>query len=245
MADWNPTDPDAVNVHYDLSAWTFDQQAELAAAMADHEVPHAWDGSELVVPESREDEADELIDEVERRLGIEDASVALGGPAPEAQDLADGVDATEYDLGEWPAADTAALEHALADAGIPFRWEERVLLVATDDEPVVDALLDEIEHGDYADVQGEGDTSEVLTELFLAAERLRSDPLDAAGLEHLRRVGDLDPERPPFGVTPRLWQQACTRADALLDALVGDDEPDGDATMEAAARLHDLLRDTV
>ena len=37
MTDWNPDDPDAVRVHYDLSAWTFDQQAELAAAMADAE----------------------------------------------------------------------------------------------------------------------------------------------------------------------------------------------------------------
>ena len=62
MTDWNPNDPDATRVHYDLAAWDFDQQAELAAAMADAEIPHAWEGTELVVPESHEDAADELIE---------------------------------------------------------------------------------------------------------------------------------------------------------------------------------------
>ena len=49
--DWNPNDPDATRVHYDLSDWSFEQMAELAAALADAVVPHAWDGNELIVPE--------------------------------------------------------------------------------------------------------------------------------------------------------------------------------------------------
>ena len=35
MTDWNLNDPDAVRVLYDLSAWNFEQQAELSAEMAD------------------------------------------------------------------------------------------------------------------------------------------------------------------------------------------------------------------
>jgi hypothetical protein len=50
--DWNANDPDATRVHYDLASWSFEQMAELAAALADAEIPHAWDGNELIVPES-------------------------------------------------------------------------------------------------------------------------------------------------------------------------------------------------
>ena len=68
--DWNPNDPDATRVHYDLAAWSFDQQAELASALADAEIPHTWEGAELVVPEHREADADTIINAVEARLGI-------------------------------------------------------------------------------------------------------------------------------------------------------------------------------
>ena len=61
MTDWNPNDPDATRVYYDLSMWTFDQQAELSAAMADAEVPHAWEGTELMVPEESEADTDAII----------------------------------------------------------------------------------------------------------------------------------------------------------------------------------------
>ena len=52
--DWNPNDPDATRVVYDLSAWSFDQQAELASELAEAEVPHTWDGSDLMVPVAAE-----------------------------------------------------------------------------------------------------------------------------------------------------------------------------------------------
>ena len=68
--DWNPNDPDANNVMYDLARWSFDQQAELAAELAEADIPHTWDGSELVVPESHEAAADSTITRVEARLGI-------------------------------------------------------------------------------------------------------------------------------------------------------------------------------
>ena len=34
--DWNPNDPDATRVHYDLAMWSFDQQAELASDLAEY-----------------------------------------------------------------------------------------------------------------------------------------------------------------------------------------------------------------
>jgi hypothetical protein len=72
--DWNPDDPDATRVHYDLSRWSFDQQAELASDLAEAEIPHAWDGPELMVPDEFEAAADAAIAIVEERLGITDGA---------------------------------------------------------------------------------------------------------------------------------------------------------------------------
>jgi len=256
MTDWNPSDPDAVRVHYDLEAWTFDQQGELAAALADAEIPHAWEGAELLVPEDVEQEVDLLIADVEARLGIVDPATPaldrgeLDGPAPQPVLLAEDVPATEYDLDEWPPEDVQAVRHALAEAGIPFRWEEPVLLVSTEDEELVDDLLDEIEEGgvvgtDELVAAGDGDesASEALTTFFLAGERLRTDPLDPDGLEQLlAATADADAADAPFGVAPRLWQQTCGLADQLVDALTADEGPERDEAMALATQLHDLLR---
>jgi hypothetical protein len=259
MTDWNPNDPDATRVYYDLSAWTFDQQAELAAAMADAEVPHAWDDTELMVPEESEQAADLVIAEVEARLGIDsnpitDQLIGAGpidaGAAPAPIALADGVPTTEYDLDEWPAADRQSLSHALTGASIPFGWDGNVILVGTGDESIVEELLDDIERGEYIDVDADASadpveqpSSEVLTTFFLAGERLRRDPLDADGLEQLLAATDVaEPDQPPFGVQPRLWQQTCEFADQLADALVEGDDPDLEAAMAAAEALYELLR---
>lgn len=250
MTDWNPNDPDATRVYYDLSGWSFDHQAELAAAMADVDIPHTWEGAELVVPEECEAAADDLIAELEVRLGIDQGDAPVGGPAPEPVPLVDGVPTTEYDLGEWAEGERGSLRTALAEAAVPQRWEGDVLLVATADEAVVDELLDEIERGEYVDTtsaaagqSGEQADAEVLTTFFLAGERLRRDPLDPDGLEQLLAANEVaDPEAPPFGVQPRLWQQTCALAEQLTDALVGDDEPDHATAMDMAGSLHDLLR---
>lgn len=253
MTDWNPNDPDATRVHYDLAAWGFDQQAELAAAMADAEIPHAWEGTELVVPESHEEAADALIERVEAELGIESAPLPDAGDRPDAIALAADVPTTEYDLADWSAAEHDAVSGALADAHIPFRWEGSVLLVGTDDEAVVDALLDDIESGEYVEVgsprpptDADERGAEALTDFFLAADRLRRDPLDADGLDHLRRATEsADPVSTPFGVTPKLWHRTCELADRIVDALVDDDGPDHTEAMDAAAELHELLRPNV
>ena len=118
--EWNPNDPDATRVLYDLGRWSFDQQAELAAELAEAEIPHTWDGAELVVPESHEAVADALIARVEEALGVvyDDDALADGDPSddlpmPQPIDIADGVAATEYDLVEWPEADRQAITRAL------------------------------------------------------------------------------------------------------------------------------------
>jgi hypothetical protein len=249
MTDWNPDDPDATRVYYDLAAWTFDQQAELAAAMADAEIPHGWAGSELVVPEEHERSADSIIEATEQLLGISNAGSTNGLGDVAVVELDEDAAVTEYDLDEWGEAERLTLSRALTDAGIPFRWDDSAIVVATGDEAVVDALLDDIESGEHIDLAGaatEGQDAvpaELLTTFFLAGERLRNDPLDADGLEQLLAATDVaEAESPPFGVQPRLWAQTCELADRVADALTDESGPNLEEAMTAATELHDLLR---
>ena len=254
--EWNPDDPDATRVLYDLSRWSFDQQAELAAEMAEAEIPHTWDGSELVVPESHEAVADSTITRVETRLGIvydDDAEAPHDNPAAKPIDIADGVATTEYDLVDWPEGDRQSLTRALTRQEIPYRWEDDLLLVSTEHEALAESLMDLIESGEFAayddDAEGEGDGEvdrlpfETLTTFFLAGERLQRNALDADGLEQLlAAIAVAEPAQPPYGVDIRLWQRTCELADELAGALVDDDVPDHDAAMAIAGDLHDLLR---
>jgi hypothetical protein len=79
--------------------------------------------------------------------------------------------------------------------------------------------------------------------MFLAAERLQRDPLDADGLAMLVRVlDDVEDGGIPFGVPVPAWRQALELADQLADALAGGDIPDEIGAMEVAQRLFVTLR---
>lgn len=243
--DWNPNDPDAVRVHYDLGSWTFDQQAELAAELAEAGIPHAWwTDTELVVPEEAEEAADAVVEAVEERLNIGTPEL---GTAPVA--LAEGEPTTEYDLGDWSREERDAVTTMLVESELAHGWEGSVLLVPTAAETAVDAILDLVERGDYTVDHGDsGDERvelpfETLTTFFLAGDRLRRNTLDADGLEQLLAATEVaDPSRPPYGVEVRLWRESCALADRLADALVGGDQPDHDTAAAVANQLHDLLR---
>jgi hypothetical protein len=246
--DWNANDPDATQVHYDLAAWSFEQMAELAAALADAEIPHAWDGNELIVPESAEEATDDIVAEVELRLGMATDENEAAPREPIA--LPDDAVATEYDLAEWEQAERELITSHLVSRALPFRWEEDVLLVGTDHEALVDAILDEVENDEGVDLPDDdgGEEAdqlpfETLTTFFLAGDRLQRNPLDADGLEQLLSATEVaDPDHPPYGVDKRLWQRMCELADELAAALVDGVDPDLIETQAVAAELHDLLR---
>ena len=247
--DWNPNDPEATRVHYDLAAWTFEQMAELAANLAEAEIPHAWDGNELIVPEAAEAQTDDIVAQVEVRFGI-----ATGADVVQREPilLEDDEDSTEYDLAEWEPDERELVTSHLVARGLPFRWEDETLLVSTDDEELVDSILDEVENDEGVELAGDDEDEdddvdrlpfETLTTFFLAGDRLQRNPLDADGLEQLLNAIDVaDPDRPPYGVDRRLWTRMCELADNLAAALVDDEEPDVVETQEVAAELHDLLR---
>ncbi|WP_420451052.1 hypothetical protein [Ilumatobacter sp.] len=224
--DFDPGDDSIVKVHYDLSSWRIDDRAELSEALAEAELPHHWDGDELVVPEAVEAEADAMFDHLEAELG----------PFPVVLDI--DAASVEYGLDEWSAGDRRVLDAAMVESEIPHRWEQTTLLVATDAEEAVDGLLDAIESGELS-----GPTDEAheppdgaLSDIFLAADRLAKDPFDARSRTTLIDLHEvIDPRHPPYALSPAVWTRTVAGVAAIVDRIHAD--ADGERADAAAAAI--------
>ena len=234
--DFDPNDPDVVKVHYDVSAWNFDQRAELSEALAESELPHVWDEEELVVPELVEDEVDAMFEQLEQALG----------PFPIV--LAADDESTEFGLDEWSEADRVLLTQSLVESEIPFRWEGSTVVVAHDAEDVVDDLLDAIEEGELleADEAASGPPDGALSTIFLAADKLARDPVDARSRTTLLDLADdLDAAHPPYAFAPRTWSRAVAGVGEIVSLVQADAEgagADESSVAERAEILRNLLR---
>ena len=112
MSDWNPKDPEALTTRYDLSDWSVDDRADVAAALADAEIAHSWDGSELLVAQDTEQVVDAILDEIEDELdNLEDDDDESGDD-----------NITEYELDEWSEGERKQLCDMLDNLDIGYRW---------------------------------------------------------------------------------------------------------------------------
>jgi hypothetical protein len=235
VLDWNPNDPDTVKVHYDVSAWTIDQRAELTEALAEADIAHVWEGDEVVVPEELEADVDELFERLEELLGP--------FPVPLGEDDR----GVEYELDEWSPADRQALTQALIEGEIPHRWEGTTVVVATDAEQTVDELLDAIEQGTLVltGTGSDGPPEGTLSALFTSADRLARNPEDGKGSDDIRALaGELDPARPPYGGSVNTWARIVESA-VTLAGLVDEPELPSSDIIGTAQELRSLVRQYV
>ena len=135
MSDWNPKDPEALTTRYDLADWSVDDRADVAAALADAEIAHSWDGSELLVAQDTEQVVDAILDEIEDELDNLD-----DGDDDSGED-----NITEYELDEWSEGERKQLCDMLDNLDIGYRWDGTMLLVHIGVEAVVDSCLDSID----------------------------------------------------------------------------------------------------
>lgn len=214
MVDFDPNDDAVTKVHYDVAAWTFEQQAELSEAMAEASIPHAWVGAEVVVPEYIEERMDALFDRLDELLG----------PFPIG--LADDEPSTEFGLDEWSDGDRKVLTEALVESEVPHRWEGTTVVVAADAEDAVDDLLDAIESGELLSADDGGDHEPpdgALSTIFLAADKLAKDPLDAKSRTKLIELHDvIDRKHPPYAFAPRTWANTVDGVDRIVHRFVAD-----------------------
>lgn len=229
--DFDPRDPDVVKVNYDLRGWDPDQRAALIESFANADIPHAWDGDELVVPESAEDAADAVFDRLEAEVG------------PFAVMLDESDTGTEFQLEDWAESELEILRTALVDEQIPHRWDGSSVIVASDAEDFVDDLLDAIEAGDLVEVDGDSEAPDgVLADLFGIGDRLSRDVDDSGSRMRLFDLAArVSADAPPFGIAPRVWATILGRAEALRDEFTAEDH-DPERIRTAAAELHAVCR---
>ena len=155
-------------------------------------------------------------------------------------------------LDEWSDADRVVLTDALIASEVPHRWDGTTVVVASDAEHAVDDLLDAIEAGELLGDGGDGAQAPpegVLSTIFLAADRLAKDPMDATARTDLVDLAPLiDAKTPPYGMAHRPWAGAVGGVDVLVELIEADavtgspgDTAESDI-IGAAQELRSLLR---
>ena len=133
MSEWNPKDEQALSTRYDLTDWSVDERADVVGALAQADVPHQWDGDELVVPQEQEETVEDILDELEEQMDAND----------DEKTADDNI--TEYELEEWTEGERKQLCDMLDNLDIGYRWDGTVLLEPIGVEAVVDSCLDSID----------------------------------------------------------------------------------------------------
>lgn len=221
-------------VVYGIAAWPDALVGPLTRALDEAKIPFGWDADgDLVVPASAEEQVDAIVDEL---------------PEPEALELPPIDECTSFDLDDWSDEYLDRLETLLVRAGIAHGWDEEGGLVVpearADD---VESLIDRVEHPNALPVEaddGDVDAQQVLSELFVSADRLRKNPLDPDAairlLDASERAGALGT---PFGFAATAWEALTERA-AEVATLVAD-RADPDEVAAAAESLRDQVRPLV
>lgn len=159
-------------------------------------------------------------------------------------------DEVVYDLADWSQQDRGQLELLLTGEGITHRWEVGSdLVVLEGDADRAEGLMDEIEGAagvaplPVADDDDGGDdeaTYAVMSDLFVAADRLQKDPADPASAGDYFVASDavaITP--PPFGIDASQWQQIQELATSLAHAIESD--VDDDVIARDAGTLRSML----
>ena len=115
------------------------------------------------------------------------------------------------------------------------------MLVA--DEEAVEAALDAFQAGADERPELEGlEANRLLSDMFVACDRLRRDARDLAGIEQLiQLVPVLVDHRPPFGIDGQLWNALGDRTTQLM-ALLADGDADEAEVTGLAGGLTEVLR---
>ena len=174
-----------------------------------------------------------------------DCKVALIDEAPDG-DLLDEDDALAYDLSDWTEDQRAELVALLEADGIPYAWDGDELIVGVADDAAVEGLIDGIDFPDALDPddspEADVDTvPDLMSDLFVAADRLQSNPEHTPSVMALLQAAEVVPTvPPPFGIDPPAWRAVLELVAALGAALADDAE--APVVRLAAKNLRNALR---
>ncbi len=221
----------------DLAAWASESRELLAALLSGRVIEHVWQGTTLVT-RAVDDEA------VERLIGEVETAATPMWDEEEPRVV--------YAVGGWPVGAQSTVASQLAEQNINHAWDDSGdLIVAERDETAVEAIFDTIELPDTDDDDDAApydgpEAMEVMSQLFVASDRLRKNPLDPDGVlaavewsEHAEQVPL------PFGLSPSAWKDIVEQAVALRNAIEDDDQEGDEQIQELADSLRNQLRSYV
>jgi hypothetical protein len=226
----SPLDPDAPKVAYDIEDWDDALQAELLGLLDVDGIPYEIDAEgALIVLEEDETRVEAAFDTIEQEGEIEvddgsgptDRGTATDDPAPAVTDEEAGPD-SEIGSDEDVELDDVELDD-----------------VELDDDDEDDDDEDEVfDEADLVDL----DAQEVMSDLFVAADRLKRKVTDHEGvLTLVERSRDVRRMRLPYGFSRDAWTEIVRATLALNRGLDGDDEE----IVEQATALRSILRQYV
>lgn len=222
-------------VEFELSEWGARERKLLDEILNGVRVRRVWQAGTLVVSANDAEVVDDLIDEIEDRIAL---------------DLAPGVDPIIYDVRDWPSGLEDRFVEALIEGRVPHMRGYQEITVGVDDEERVDALVEEVttawedEQPSEDELDGP-DAQEVLSELFVTADRLLHDASDKTATvrfdDAAASAADL---ALPFGFAEGDWSAIKETIGDLRDRL-GDAEATDTEIEEAASALRARLRPLV
>jgi len=227
-------DPEAPKVAYDIDDWTDEQQTRLMHLLQDVAISYEFDQEgALVVLEEHEHRVEALLDSIEYPDGT--------SPRVTDEAAADDVDGADVEA----AAPEDGEDGDPADNGGPADNPARVPARVPTDNPAGGDDADG-DDGIFGDEDYDGpEAMDVLSDLFVAADRLRQKATDAEGvLTLVDRADDARRLPLPYGFVPAVWKDIVLQVTTLRE-LLEDDESRDDDIEEHAQDLRDTLRNYV
>jgi len=217
---------------YELHEWAGESRRILDQLLSAQGIPHTWQGATLVVSE---------VDEAAVDLAVEEAE-STGTPKLDS----DG-EQLAYEMSGWGADEQTAFSELLGRLAVAHEFDSQGdLVVMAVDEDTVESAIDAFQGAvdDRPELEGL-DANSLLTDLFVACDRLRRDARDNSGVENLVGLAPvLGNHRPPFGIDPVLWNSLGERA-ADLAGMLADGGAEHDDMCSRAAELAEILRQIV
>ena len=222
-------DPDEY-LSYELHEWAVEDRVMVDSLLRPHGIASAWEGATLVVRAGDRVIVEEVLDEV----------VVSTAPV-----LDPGADKVAFEIGTWAIATQDEVLEAFHAAEVLYEIDRAGdLIVVEADEEKAEAIFEAL---DIDDPEGEGAESaqDVLSDLFIAIDRLTGNNRDAVARLDLVGVTDRALALPlPFGFDPAHWKDLVGRAEDLAERFRSGD-PDDDVIAEDAQALRNLVRPLV
>lgn len=222
---------------YEFHEWTGQGRSTLDGMLAHQNIQRAWQGATLIVLEADEEAVDAAVQEAEI---VAMPTLDLTQPT------------VVYELGDLDDQQHARLLRRMGDDGLSHAFDRNGdLFVYERDEDKIDELFEGLDEADISEREfGPGvpgiDPAAIMSDLFVAAGRLKKKPTDAKGVvKFVETAAIVEQMTLPYGLGADVWGPVVDRTLELSAVLSGDAEVEDIGVQEMADELHATMRTMV